>query len=432
MGTRSWQNKRRTWVGFKPMAKVVAQVAVPFAWRRFAAVAGPGVVVMLADTDAGSVITAAQSGAQWGYRLLLLQILLIPVLYIVQELTVRLGIVTGKGHAQLIRDHFGRHWAWLSVATLVLACIGALLSELSGLAGAGVLMGLPPMITMTLVVGTLLIMAYKGSYLTVERIAICVGAFELAFLLVAWRAHPGAGAMISGSLDVAWANPNYLYLAAANIGAVIMPWMVFYQQSAVVEKKLKLADLGAARVDTALGSVLTQVIMCAVLIAAAATLANASGSTSLETVQQIAEAITPYLGKTAGTLFFCLGISGAAMVATIVVSLTAARTIAEVLGARHSLAHAPHEAPWFYGIYTVTLVLGALLIVSGVNLVNLSIGVQVMNALLLPIVLGFLYLLARRLPPPHLLQGTYAGVVALIIALAVAFGVYAALAGLWG
>ena len=106
-------------------------------WARFLAVAGPGLVVMLADTDAGSVITAAQSGAQWGYRLLLLQLVLVPVLFVVQELTVRLGIVSGKGHGDLIQDYFGRGWAWLSVGTLVLACIGALLSELSGLAGVG-------------------------------------------------------------------------------------------------------------------------------------------------------------------------------------------------------------------------------------------------------------------------------------------------------
>src|SRR5215469_11710393 len=108
---------------------------------------------MLADTDAGSIITAAQSGAQWGYRLLLLQVVLIPILFIVQELTVRLGIVSGKGHAELIRDQFGRGWAWVSVATLVIACIGALLSELSGLAGVGLLMGVPPAVTMTIAVG---------------------------------------------------------------------------------------------------------------------------------------------------------------------------------------------------------------------------------------------------------------------------------------
>ena len=112
-------------------------------WARFALVVGPGVVVMLADTDAGSIMTAAQSGAQWGYRLLLLQLVLIPVLFVVQELTVRLGIVSGKGHGALIRDHFGRRWAWISVGTLVLACVGALLSELSGLAGVGLIFGVP-------------------------------------------------------------------------------------------------------------------------------------------------------------------------------------------------------------------------------------------------------------------------------------------------
>src|SRR5436190_14529368 len=238
-----------------------------FSWRRFTAVAGPGIVVMLADTDAGSVITAAQSGAEWGYRLLLLQLILVPILFMVQELTVRLGIVSRKGHAELIGEHFGRGWAWLSVGTLLVACIGALLSELSGLAGVGLLFGVPSYVTMTLIVGILIAMAYRGSYLLVERIAIAVGAFELVFLVVAWKAQPGVGDLIAGSLDIAWREPKYLYLVAANIGAVIMPWMVFYQQSAVVEKGLSLADLPAARLDTAFGAVLTQVIMAAVLIA---------------------------------------------------------------------------------------------------------------------------------------------------------------------
>jgi Mn2+/Fe2+ NRAMP family transporter len=401
-------------------------------WRHFAAVAGPGLVVMLADTDAGSIITAAQSGAEWGYGLLLLQVILVPILFVVQELTVRLGIVTRKGHAELIRDQFGRGWAWLSVGTLVISCIGALLSELSGLAGVGLLIGVPTPVTMTLVVAALILMAYRGSYLSVERIAIAVGLFELVFLAVAWRAQPGMADLAAGSIDIAWRDPNYLYLVAANIGAVIMPWMVFYQQSAVVEKKLTIEDQPAARLDTAFGAVLTQVIMAAVLIATAATLSGKTQSGSLDTVQQIAQAITPLLGETTGKLLFGLGLSGSALVATIVVTLTAARTLSEVLGVKHSLEHAPQEAPWFYGIYTATLVAGALLVVSGVNLVSLSVGVQVMNALLLPIVLGFLYLLARRLPEPHRLSGFYAVIVALVIAGAVIFGVYAGISGLWG
>ena len=399
-------------------------------WRHFAVVAGPGLVVMLADTDAGSIITAAQSGAEWGYGLLLLQIILVPILFMVQELTVRLGIVTRKGHAELIRDQYGRGWAWLSVGTLVISCIGALLSELSGLAGVGLLIGVPAPITMTLVVAALVVMAYRGSYLSVERIAIAVGLFELVFLAVAWRAQPGLADLVAGSINITWRDPSYLYLVAANIGAVIMPWMVFYQQSSVVEKKLTIEDQPAARLDTAFGAVLTQVIMAAVLIATAATLLGKTHSGSLDTVQQIAEAITPFLGETTGKLLFGLGLSGSALVATIVVTLTAARTLSEVLGVKHSLEHEPQEAPWFYGIYTATLVAGALLVVSGVNLVSLSVGVQVMNALLLPIVLGFLYLLARRLPSAHRLQGFYAAVVAVTIAVTVLFGLYGGIAGI--
>jgi len=413
-------------------SEVTSRSGRPYvSWRRFGAVAGPGIVVMLADTDAGSVITAAQSGAEWGYRLLLLQLVLVPILFMVQELTVRLGVVSRKGHAEMIRDHFGRAWAWLSVATLVLACIGALLSEMSGLAGVGLMMGVPTWVTATLIVVVLIVMAYRGSYLSVERIAIAVGAFELVFLAVAWKAHPGLHDLAAGSIDIAWRDPKYLYLVAANIGAVIMPWMVFYQQSSVVEKGLTVDDLPAARLDTASGAVLTQIIMAAILVATAATLAGSTRSGSLDTVQQIADAITPFLGEATGKLLFGLGLSGSAVVATIVVTLTAARTLSEVIGVKHSLEHEPHEAPWFYGIYAATLIAGALIIVSGVNLVSLSVGVQVMNALLLPIVLGFLYLLARRLPPAHRLQGLYAGVVAVVIAATVLFGLYGGVAGIF-
>ena len=402
-------------------------------WRRFAAVAGPGLVVMLADTDAGSVITAAQSGAQWGYRLLLLQLVLIPILFVVQELTVRLGIVSGMGHGELIRQHFGRGWAWISVGTLALACGGALLSELSGLAGVGMLFGVPVWVSMPTVVGGLIAMVVTRSYLSVERIALAFGAFELVFIVVAWRAHPQASAMLAGSLAIPWRDTQYLYLAAANVGAVIMPWMVFYQQSSVVEKKLGLADLRAARWDTAIGAVLTQAIMAAVLAAVAAALGRASSGNSgrsLDTVQQIAEAITPVLGQDTGRLLFAFGMSGAALVATIVVALTAARSLGEVLGVRHTLDLTPRQAPWFYGIFAAALIAAGMVVACDVDLVSLSVGVQVMNALLLPVVLGFLYLLARRLPAPHRLSGPYAVVVGMTILVTAGFGVYAGIAGI--
>jgi len=317
----------------------------------------------------------------------------------------------------------------LSVGTLIVACVGALLTELSGLAGVGLMYGIPVPLTITVIVGGLILMAYTGSYLSVERIAMCIGAFELVFLFVAWRSHPNTSEMISGSLSIPWKDPKYLYLVAANIGAVIMPWMVFYQQSAVVEKKLTIADLPAARWDTAFGAIITQVIMAAVLIATAATLGKSNSGAALDTVQQIAQAMTPFLGEGSGKLMFAMGMIGAALVATIVVTLTAARSLGEVMGVNHSLDHAPQDAPWFYGIFTASLILGGLFVASGVNLVTLSVGVQVMNALLLPIVLGFLYLLARRLPEPYRLSGFYAVVVALVVLLAAGFGVYAGLSG---
>ena len=403
-----------------------------FTWRRFLAVAGPGIVVMLADTDAGSIITAAQSGAQWGYSLLSLQFVLIPVLYIVQELTVRLGAVTGKGHAELIKRHFGRGWAWLSVATLFVACLGALLTEFAGVAGVGNLLGVPPPVTLALVVAAMLAMALMHGYGTVERIAIAVGAFELVFLLVALLAHPGLGEVASGAMAIPLNDPKFLLLASANIGAVIMPWMVFFQQSSVVEKGVTTRDLRSARLDTAIGAVVTQLIMAAVLVAVAATLGKAGGDQPLDTVEEIVGAITPFLGDFAGKLLFGLGMTGAALVAAIVVTLTAARTLAEVLGARHKLEDEPREAPWFYGSYAVALVVCALVVGSGVNLVSLSVGVQVMNALLLPIVLGFLFLLARRLPAPYRLRGAYAALSGVIILVTVVFGVFAGVAGLWG
>jgi Mn2+/Fe2+ NRAMP family transporter len=317
------------------------------------------------------------------------------------------------------------------VTTLIVSCIGALLTELSGLAGVGALMGVPPTLTLAITVTALMMMAVTHVYLTIERIAIAVGAFELVFLIVAWLAHPGLGEVISGTVSIPISDSKYLYLASANIGAVIMPWMVFFQQASIVERGLKTRDIPSARMDTAIGAVVTQLVMAAVLIAAAATLGKEAGDHKLDTVEEIAAAITPFLGEVGGRVLFGLGMVGAALVATIVVTLTAAHTLAEVIGAKHSLANEVTEAPWFYGAYGLALVIAAVVVVSGVDLVSLSVGVQVMNALLLPIVLTFLFLLARRLPEPYRVKGVYAWVAGTMIAITVVFGVYSGIAGLW-
>lgn len=392
---------------------------------------GPGLVVMLADTDAGSLIVSAQSGAVWGYQLLLQQFILIPVLFIAQELAVRLGLATGMGHGELIKKYFGKSWAVLSVSTLLVCCVGALLTEFSGLAAVGEIFGVPVWQTMCVVVTFLTVIAWTGSYNSVERVAIFLGIFELVFIWLAIRAHPDMKEVVAGMLNIPWKNTSYLYLVAGNIGAVIMPWMIFFQQSAVLDKGLNITHLGAARWDTAIGAVITQMIMASALIITAATIGKMQPNTPLNTITEISGAITSIMGPTAGRILFALGMAGAALVATIVVSLTAAWGVGEVLGFRRSLEDHPFEAPWFYGLYTMILILSAVLIASDfINLVNLSVAVEVMNALLLPIVLGFLYLLARyALPEKYALKGWYGIVVAVVLLITSSLGLVAGILG---
>jgi Mn2+/Fe2+ NRAMP family transporter len=392
---------------------------------------GPGLIVMLADTDAGSIVTAAQSGAVWGYKLLPLQLILVPVLFVVQELTVRLGLVTGRGHGELIRAHFGRGWAWLSAGTLVAACVGALISELSGMAGVGLLFGIPAWVTMVAVVGGIVAMVLTGSYRSVEKVAVAFGMFELAFVYIAVTCNPDSSGMVADMTRMPLSDRGFLYLIAANIGAVIMPWMVFFQQSAVVEKGLRLPNMKLARWETAFGALLTQLVMAAVLVATAGTIGLTGGHAELNDVQQISQTLVPFLGEAIARAVFALGISGAAMVATIVVSLTAAWGVGEVAGYRRSLADHPREAPWFYGIFIACLISGGALVASGLNLVTLSVAVEVVNALLLPFVLGFLFLLARKaLPPEHRLRGAYAWIAGLVMLGTAGFGLFSGVASL--
>ncbi len=397
---------------------------------RFLAIAGPGLVVMLADTDVGSVITAGQSGVAWGYRLLLLQFILMPILYVVQELTVRLGIHSGKGHGELIRDHFGKGWAWLSAAGLGVATVGAILTEFSGVAGVGEMYGVPRTLSVAVSAGFLLVVVLTGSYRRVERVAIALGLFEFAFFLVAYLAHPSLAEMAAGVMRPALGSSQYVYLVAANIGAVIMPWMVFYQQSAVADKRLKPSDLPMARWDTAIGAVLTQLVMAAVLIAAAATIAKHDPNASLNSVGDMANALIPFLGNNVGRLVFGAGVLGAGMVASIVASLALAWGLGEVAGYRRSLEDHPLEAKWFYGVYAGCVLIGAVLVAMAPNLVFLNIAVEVMNALLLPMVLGFLIALAIfALPPNVRLRGFYKYVVIGTAVLTAGLGVYGGITG---
>jgi Mn2+/Fe2+ NRAMP family transporter len=401
---------------------------VPLRWI---AVWGPGILVMLADTDAGNVVTGAQAGAQWGYRLLPLVLLLIPMLYMVQELTVRLGLYTGRGHGELIRERFGVGWAWLSTAGLAAATIGSLVTEFTGVAGIGELYGLSRDLTLPIATTALLAVVATGSYRRVERTAIVIGLFELTFFAVAWTAHPNLGIMAKDAVDLPIGNPEFMYLAAAVIGAVFNPWMIFYQQSAIADKKLQLSDLSAARWDTAVGAALTQCLTGAVLLAVAATLVSGGVPASLDSVGQISNALSPLLGASVGCFVFSVGVLGASMVAAIVSSLALTWGVGEVTGYRRSLEYRPFEAKWFYGIYAACVVGAAVLVWFVPDLVWLNIGAQVLNAFLLPLVIGLLVALAvTALPEPLRPRGVYLCVLIGISAVVIAVGLFGGVSGL--
>ena len=367
---------------------------------------GPGVMVMLADTDAGSVITAAQSGAKYRYALVLPQILLIPVLYLVQEMTVRLGLTTRLGHGALIRQTFGQRWALLSAGTLFVACVGALVTEFAGVAGVGTLIGIPRWISTGAAALALITLVLLGRYRRVEHVGIAVGSLELLFLPAALMSHPHVSMILHDFAHPLHASSGFVTLLAANVGAVIMPWMIFYQQEAVIDKgrhglNLRSA-LRSARLDTAFGAVITQIVMVAVVVASAATLGVTNRGHALNSIGDIATALTPFLGRRDAVIFFGLGIVGASVVAALVVTLAGAWGISEVLGWRHSLNDSPARAVGFYSLAVGGTISGAVLVLVIPNLVNLSIDVEVMNACLLPIILGFLLALERRALPPEL------------------------------
>jgi Mn2+/Fe2+ NRAMP family transporter len=390
------------------------------------AVCGPGLVVMLADTDAGSLITAAQSGRRWGYAMILPQIVLIPILYVVQEMTVRLGVVTRTGHGALIRQRFGQGWAMLSAGTLFISAIGALITEFAAVAGVGELFGVSRWVTVPVATAFLIGLTFTGSYRRVERIGIALGLAEAALIPAMLMSHPSGHALAHGVTSIPFGNSSYLYLLAANVGAVIMPWMVFYQQGAVIDKGLKPGNIRRERADTAVGAVVTQVVMIAVVITLAATVRPGHGPGSLNTVGQISAALQPFLGATGAKVLFGAGMLGASMVAALVSSLAGAWGLSEIFGWKHTLNRRPdRKTAKFYLTYTLAHVAGAVLVLLSVDLVSLAVDVEVMNALLLPIVLGFLLVLeAKALPPGQRMHGWYKYTTWALCLVVIGFGLY--------
>jgi Mn2+/Fe2+ NRAMP family transporter len=350
---------------------------------------------MFADTEAGSITTAATSGAQFGYRLILLQLLLIVPLFVVQEMTVRLGTVTGKGHAQLIRERYGLFWAWVSLGTMLATNIAALVTEFIGIAGAALIFNVPVAPMVVGAAAVLLAVILSGKYKRAEYVALALCALELLFIPAAIAAGPAPGDVVREGLfgSQPLGNQAYLLLIAGNIGAVIMPWMIFFQQSSTVDKGLKAENLAMARIDTAIGSVATQLIMISIVLTTGATLFV--HHIAVSDAAHAALALVPLTGKYAG-IAFGAGLVGASLLGALVVSLAPAWAFGEAFRWPCSLDNSCVEAKRFYSLYSFCVVLAAaIVLIPGLPLIKITIDVEAFNAFVLPIVLGFLLIMVN-------------------------------------
>jgi Mn2+/Fe2+ NRAMP family transporter len=237
--------------------------------------------------------------------------------------------------------------------------------------------------------------------------------------------HPNWGALGQGMTSQPLLNPDYRFLLAVNVGAVIMPWMIFYQQGAVIDKKLGKRDLRVARMDTLLGAVVTQVIMIAVIIATASASSHARTTLQENSVANIVDSLQPLLGSMGAKLLVGLGIGGAGLVAAIVVSLAGAWGVGEALGVKKSLNLRFGEAKGFYFAFIVANLIGAGLVLPGISLTGLTLDIELLNALVLPLVLGFLLLIERAaLPAEYRMRGAHKAIAWALVLIVVAFGLF--------
>jgi len=403
----------------------------------FLAVLGPGVIVMVADNDAGGITTYTVTGAKYGMHLLWFLILLGPVAYYVQEMTVRLGAVTKRGHAEAIFRSFGRFWGWFSLLDLVLTDWLTMITEFVGMTAAMSIFHIPPLLTVVccwLIMGAMIL---TGRYWTWEKIALLFCAINLIYIPAAFLVHPSVHDIVYNSFIPHFPPGGFtndlFFLLMANVGTTIAPWMLFFQQSSVVDKGLVEKDVKFGKLDTAFGAVLT-VVVAVVLIIVCGQLLNGA---PVDDAAAAATRIMP-TSKTIGTLI-AIGLFDAGLLGAICISLASSWAFGEVFGWAHSLNKKVKEAPWFYAYYFFDLLLaGTVVLIPGAPLVLITLFVQVIATTLLPPALVFLILLLNDQKTMGARVNTRwqnivnISIVLVIIALSTLYGISAVFPNLFG
>lgn len=357
-------------------------------------IAGPGIIVMVADNDAGGITTYTATGAKFGFNLIWFLILLGPIAYIVQEMTVRLGAVTKRGHAEAIFDAFGTFWGWFSLGDLLLVNWLTLITEFIGMTAAMAIFGVPPIITVVVVLLLLIFMVFQGRYWTWEKIVLLFCILNLIYIPAAFFVNPSwsdvLGKGLIPNLPGGFGGELFFFLMA-NIGTTIAPWMVFFQQSSVVDKGMKEKDIPWGKFDTIVGATFT-VIVAVFCIVVTATVLYPSNINSAAEAAKALMGVNHYAG-----VFLAIGLFDAGLLGAVCISLASSWAFGEVWGWAHSLNNKVREAPWFYALYLLILITaGAVVLIPGAPLVLITLFVQVIAVTLLPAALVFLIILLNN------------------------------------
>ncbi|SEL38858.1 NRAMP family divalent metal transporter [Streptacidiphilus jiangxiensis] len=367
------------------------------------AIVGPGLIVMVGDNDAGAFATYGQAGQNYGTHLLWTLLLLVPVLYVNQEMVLRLGAVTGVGHARLILERFGRFWGAFSVIDLFILNALTLVTEFIGITLAAGYLGLPKALAVVLAAAIIVASAFTGSFQRFERIAIALCAGSLLLVPIYFLSHPKTSQMAHD-----FVVPNLpggqgqlatvMLLIIGIVGTTVAPWQLFFQQSYVIDKRITPRFMKYEKADLWLGIVIVVVGAAALMGATAAAFAGTTGPDGFGNFTDaagLAHGIEAHAGKVAGVLF-AVALLDASIIGAFAVSLSTAYAIGDVFGIRHSLHRGVKGAKGFYAVYAgIVALAAAVVLIPGSPLGLLTEGVQTLAGVLLPSATVFLLLLCN-------------------------------------
>jgi NRAMP (natural resistance-associated macrophage protein)-like metal ion transporter len=365
----------------------------------FLAVVGPGIITANVDNDAGGILTYSQAGAQYGFLLLWTMIPITLALIVVQEMSARMGAVTGKGLSDLIREEFGLRITFLMMLGILIVNFGNVVTEFIGIATSLELFGLSRYITVPVCAVIVWLIVVKGQYKSVEKIFLAASFFYITYILAGVRAHPmwkdAALATVRPPLLKAFHDQAYLFMVIGVVGTTIAPWMQFYLQSSIVEKGVTRRDLRGSRWDVITGCIFTDVVAWFIIVTCAATL-YVHGYRNINYAADAAQALKPLAGQYAYILF-AVGLFNASLFAASILPLSTAYTVCEGLGFESGVDKKFSEAPFFYWLYTLLIAAGgAVLLIPNLPLIKIAVLSQVVNGIVLPFVLIFMLILVNK------------------------------------